>query len=158
MTVEIRPATLTDYEPICKLMAQIDALHRNTHPDRFREAQPVREKAFLQSWLDDTDKHIWVAEGNSGIAGVMMFTVRQAPDVPFLVSRTFIQLETLVVDERQQRREIGRALMEAVHQWGREHLISDIELVVWAFNEAAIAFYRHLGYEILYCRMHQKLD
>jgi GNAT superfamily N-acetyltransferase len=158
MTVEIRPATLTDYEPICKLMAQIDALHRHTHPDRFREAQPVMEKAFLQSWLDDTDKHIWVAEGNSGIGGMMMFTVRQAPDVPIFVSRTFIQLETLVVDERQQRRGIGRAFMEAVHQWGREHLISDIELVVWAFNEAAIAFYRYLGYEMLYCRMHQKLD
>jgi ribosomal protein S18 acetylase RimI-like enzyme len=158
MTVEIRSATLMDYDRICELMAQVDALHRNTHPDWFCEAQPVREKAFLQSWLDDTDKHIWVAEGNSGIAGVTMFAVRQTPDVPFMVSRTFIQIDTLVVDERQQRRGIGRTLMEAVHQWGREHLISDIELVVWAFNEAAIAFYRRLGYEMLYYRMHQKLD
>jgi GNAT superfamily N-acetyltransferase len=158
MMVDIRPAILTDYEPICKLMAQVDALHRNAHPDRFRETQPAIGKAVLQSWIDDTDKHIWVAEGNAGIVGLMMFTVRQAPDVPIFVSRTFIQVETLVVDERQQRRGIGRALMEAVHQWGREHLISDIELVVWEFNEAAMAFYRHLGYEILHCRMHQKLD
>lgn len=158
MTVDIRPATLMDYEPICTLMAQVDALHRRTHPDRFREAQPVREKVFLQSWLDDKDKHIWVAEGNPGIAGVIMFAVRQTPDEPFLVSRTFIQVDTLVVDERHQRKGIGQALMEAVHQWGREHLISDIELVVWTFNEAAIAFYRHLGYEMLYCRIHHKLE
>jgi GNAT superfamily N-acetyltransferase len=158
MTIEIRSATLMDYGPICNLMTQIDTSHRNTHPDRFCEAKPVREKAFLQSWLDDADKQIWVAEGSSGLAGIVMFYVRHTPDMPIIVPRRFIQVDTLVVDEHQRRKGIGAALMEAVHQWGREHHIHDIELGVWAFNEAAIAFYRHLGYEMLYHKMGQTLD
>ncbi len=158
MTVEIRPATLMDYESICNLIAQIDALHRSPHPDRFREAKPAREKAFLQAWLDDPDKHIWVAENGSGITGVVMFYVRHSPDHPIIVPRRFIQVDVLVVDEHQQRQGIGAALMEAVHQWGRAHHMHDIELAVWAFNEAAIAFYRRLGYEPLYHKMGQNLD
>jgi diamine N-acetyltransferase len=158
MAVEIRLATLADYEPICRLIAQVDAQHRLRHPDRFRAAQPVREKAFLQSWLDDTDKQIWVAEGNAGIGGTVWFAVCNTPDMPILVPRTFILIDTLVVDEHQRREGIGQALMEAVHQWGRNHNINEIELGVWAFNDIAIDFYRRLGYETVYHKMHRKLD
>ena len=158
MTVEIRHATLADYHPICSLIAQVDAQHRSAYPDRFRAARPVREKAVLQSWLDDTDTHIWVAEANAGIAGTVWFAVRSTPDVPIMVPRTFIHIDTLVVDEQQRRRGIGQALMKAVHQWGRKHSINEIELGVWAFNETAIDFYRHLGYEILYHKMNRNLD
>jgi ribosomal protein S18 acetylase RimI-like enzyme len=158
MTVEIRSATMRDYDAICALLAQVDALHRSAQPDQFAEAVPAREKAYLQSWLDTPDKQLWVAERDNAVVGLVMFYLRQTPDVPILVPRRFIQLDTLVVDAKQQRQGIGETLMQATHQWGRERGIRDIELGVWAFNEAAMAFYRRLGYEALYHKMALKLD
>lgn len=158
MSVEIRSASLTDYEALCKLMSQVDTLHRVAHPDRFRAAQPAREITFIQSWLDDADKHIWVAENNSNVVGVAMFAVRHSRAMPIITPRTTIELDTLVVDEHHQRAGVGQALMEAIHQWGQKHQIDDIKLSVYAFNEAALAFYRHLGYEVLVHRMVRKLD
>lgn len=158
MDFTIRPAVTAEFAPLCALLDQIDALHRTAHPDRFRAVNPARDDDFLQSWLDDPERHLWVAESASGLVGAVMFMVHHTPDVPIITPRTYLHVDTLVVDEHHQRQGIGHVLMDAVHRWGREHNITDIELGVYAFNAAAIAFYEHLGYQTIHCRMGRRLD
>lgn len=43
---------------------------------------------------------------------------------------------------------VGRALMEAMESWAREHGVTKLMLHVFVDNERAIALYRAMGYEI----------
>lgn len=158
MTVEIRPATMADYEAVCGLLNQLDGQHRAAHPEQFRAAEPVREKAFFEAWLEDADKQVWVVEDQAAIAGTVWFMVRKTPDMPILVPRTFLQIDALVVDDGQRGKGIGQALMAAVDAWARGRGIRELELGVWAFNESAIRFYQRLGYAIVYHKMQRRLD
>jgi len=47
--------------------------------------------------------------------------------------------------------------MEEAHQWVLGKGATQIELIVWEFNEGAIAFYEKLGYETAYRKMWKSL-
>jgi ribosomal protein S18 acetylase RimI-like enzyme len=54
---------------------------------------------------------------------------------------------TIAVHEGEQRRGVGRALMDALLRWAREEpRVEKIELQVRSSNEAAIALYQSLGF------------
>ncbi len=48
--------------------------------------------------------------------------------------------------------------METVHNWAVSKGATAIELMVFEFNQNAIAFYRDLGYDTLSRRMVKPLD
>jgi ribosomal protein S18 acetylase RimI-like enzyme len=73
----------------------------------------------------------------------------QAPDDPLLAPRRFAMVDMLAVRGDRRRRGIGRALMEATHRWAEGCGLEEVALNVWEFNQRAIAFYEHLGYETL---------
>jgi ribosomal protein S18 acetylase RimI-like enzyme len=54
----------------------------------------------------------------------------------------------LAVTEGARRRGVGRALMEAGEAWARERGLDLVSLDVWSTNDAALAFYRRLGYSV----------
>jgi [ribosomal protein S18]-alanine N-acetyltransferase len=58
------------------------------------------------------------------------------------------ELESIVVDKNARRRGVGKALCEAVAAWSRQQGASGLELEVRAGNEAAIALYTSLGFDI----------
>jgi ribosomal-protein-alanine N-acetyltransferase len=62
------------------------------------------------------------------------------------------ELETIVVDKDARRRGVGKALCEAVAAWSRQLGAPGLELEVRTGNEAAIALYTSLGFEITGCR------
>lgn len=154
----IRPAQIADYADYCDLMAQIDKLHRDQHPEYFREAIPVRERFYYESVLADENQTIWVAEIDGKLAGIIEWEVIHARDIPILQSRTAIRIDTLVVHQDYKRQGIGRALMSALDEWAKAQNILNLELGVWTFNESAIKFYESLGYSFYRTNMHRKLD
>ena len=144
----IRPATMDDYDEICRLMAQIDRFHRDAHPQYFQEAIPARDRDFLQSYVVDDERDLFVAAQDGRLNGAVTVEVRAAPDFPIFRPRSYVVIDTLVVDEDARSRGIGQVLMQTAHEWGKARGISEFELSVFAFNEGAIRFYRKLGYEI----------
>jgi ribosomal protein S18 acetylase RimI-like enzyme len=52
----------------------------------------------------------------------------------------------LAVIAGARRRGVGRALMQAGEAWARERGFGLLSLDVWSTNDAALAFYRRLGY------------
>lgn len=144
----IRPGTMDDYDEICRLMAQIDKLHRDEFPQFFREAVPSRERDFLESFVVDEERDIFVAEQDGKLSGAIMVEVRFVRNMPILRPRTYVMIDTLIVDEEARSTGIGQALMRAAHEWGNARGISEFQLKVYAFNERAIQFYQKLGYGI----------
>ena len=78
--------------------------------------------------------------------GLIQIRLRDASDIPIMVSRTYATVGTLVVKSGFRRLGVGRALMERGHQWARAKGASQVELGVWEFNKGAKAFYERLGY------------
>jgi GNAT superfamily N-acetyltransferase len=52
----------------------------------------------------------------------------------------------LAVTGSARRAGVGTALMKAAESWARDLGMGTLSLDVWATNENAMAFYRHLGY------------
>ena len=54
----------------------------------------------------------------------------------------------LAVDEGHRHRGVGRNLMQACEQWTLERDVPKLQLMVRAGNDAVLAFYEKLGYEV----------
>jgi ribosomal protein S18 acetylase RimI-like enzyme len=158
MEMTIRRVTAQDYEALCKIIEEVDALHREALPYIFRESGgPVRDRIYVLGLLADEDHGLFVAEIEGQVAGYVHVTVREAPPIPILVPRRIAVVDNIVVKEAYRRSGLGRALMGRAEQWAQAKGAADVELNVYEFNESAIAFYESLGYETFSRRMGRRL-
>ena len=154
----IRRATLDDYDALCEVFDEGDVFHRQALPGFFRKTEgPARAVEFIANMLSDPNAAIFVAETEEEIVGVVNAAIRETPDVPILVPRRYVWVDSLMVKGSCRRMGVGRALMDRVHQWAVEQGATEVELHVWDFNRGAIAFYEDLGYATASRRMHKRL-
>ena len=155
---QIREAQVQDLEGVYAVFSLADSLHRQAHPEIFREAlDPNNIKDFLHASIQAEDSGVFVAEESGEIIGAIIAWVRQARDIPVLVQRTYVSIDNLVVAEGSRQRGVGKSLMEQIHLWAQGCGVKDIELTVWDFNQGAVAFYDKLGYVMLRHRMRKVL-
>jgi GNAT superfamily N-acetyltransferase len=64
-----------------------------------------------------------------------------------LEAEPFVQVAGIVVDEREQSRGVGRALMAAAERWAAERGYDEVRLWSNVVRERAHRFYEGLGYE-----------
>ncbi len=70
MDVRIRQAIPQDYEALLPLFEDVDALHRQHHPERFQKpAGPARERDFFLTALADEQVGFFVAEVSGELVG-----------------------------------------------------------------------------------------
>ena len=84
---------------------------------------------------------------------MVQFHTISTPELPTAYPRTFVFVDSLVVESHGRQQGIGRMLMEHVQHWAQVHAITIIELNVFEFNQAAIHLYDQLGYTTLSRRM-----
>jgi ribosomal protein S18 acetylase RimI-like enzyme len=143
----IREAGEVDYEALERLFEIVDALHRDGLPHVFRAAQgPARSRAYLEELTAGEESAILIAEGDDGLVGFINVQMRESPDARIMVARRYAVVDALAVEEAARRRGVGRRLMCAAEDWARQRGAGTLELTVWEFNAAAIAFYEAMGY------------
>jgi ribosomal protein S18 acetylase RimI-like enzyme len=145
----IREATEADYEQLCELFTELDAVHNRALPHIFRPADgPARSRELLSGFITDEQVALFVAENKADgqLLGLVQVAVNATPDIPILVPRRLGRMNDLVVKQKWQRVGIGQALVEQAQQWVLAQDATEIQLGVWEFNQEAIAFYEKLGY------------
>jgi ribosomal protein S18 acetylase RimI-like enzyme len=158
MDITIREATERDYEALCEIIDQVDRIHQEALPARFKGSDgPPREREYIVNAVRSSDVGLFVAQKENQLAGLVHVVIRNVPDIPILVPRRYAVVENLAVRERHRRTGIGLALMESAEEWARAKGATSIELNVYAFNKVAHRFYRELGYEILSHRLTRAL-
>lgn len=151
--VAIRQARKEDESAIEALIDALDEFHVVNLPWLLREkAQSVPSE--LPTYFDEPDRVAFVAE-TDGIAGVALVYVRELPRNPRLRPGRVAELDALVVRPDQRRRGIGRALVEATLVWAKAAGVLRTELGVYAFNEAALRFWRSVGFAPLSHRLYK---
>jgi len=154
MDVRIREAAVSDYDGLCALFEEVDALHVANLPHIFRRPDGrIREREYVLGLIVDEDVGLFVAEVEAQPAGLVCAILRESPDIPILVPRRYAVIDNLVVSKAFRRRGIGRALMGRAQQWALAQGADSVELTVWGFNQRAVEFYRHLGFETVSHRM-----
>ena len=110
-------------------LSQIAALERACF------AEPWSEQS-LSLLLGQTAVGFAVSENGKAVAYGGMMTVLDEG-----------QITNVAVDPESRRRGYGRAVMNALLGYAKEHGILTVTLEVRASNEAALALYRGLGFE-----------
>lgn len=157
--VSVRKATAEDYNALCELFDEVDALHRDNLPHIFRKPEgPVREQGYYLGLLADEGTGLFVAEAGKKLIGFVHAVVRDVPAIPLYVPRRCVYVDNLGVKSGFQGHEIGRLLMDTVHEWAITKGATVSELTVYEFNQNAIAFYERLGYETVRREMSKPLN
>jgi diamine N-acetyltransferase len=147
MELSIRSATIADYDGVALIFDEVDSLHRQALPHVFRAvAGCALEWDYFEAALDAPEADWLLAERAGEIIGFANVRIQHAPDRPALVSRRFVEVDSLGVRADHQHAGIGRALMARVTDWAAAHGIDELQLNVWEFNRNAIGFYEALGY------------
>ena len=158
MKINFRKATVEDYNNLFELFDEIDTLHRDNLPHIFQQASgPVREQDYYSGLIDDKNVGLFVAEIGGKLVGFSHAIVKDTPAIPILVPRRYAIVDSIVVQAGFQNRGIGRKLMGKMQVWAIAKGATSIELNVYEFNEAAISFYKNLGYQTISRRMNKEL-
>jgi len=159
MDVNARKATAGDYDAVCELFDQADALHRENLPHMFwQPGGPAREKDYVLGLIADENVALLVVEAREHLVGYVHAVMKVAPGMPIFVPRRYAVVDSIVVKAGFQKRGIGRLLMERVQDWAIDKGASSIELNVYEFNETAISFYEGLGYRNLSRKMSKEVE
>lgn len=152
--MQIRAADAPDVASIEALFEELDALHCQRLPYRFRASVgPVRSPEYLIQLVRGPDTAILLAEDAGNMLGFIHLALRTTPELPLFVPRRFALVENLIVAERARRRGVGRALMAEAEAWAHGRGVDSVELTVYEINDEAVAFYRALGYCVLSRRL-----
>jgi ribosomal protein S18 acetylase RimI-like enzyme len=147
MQTHVRQATIEDFDALCVILSEVDALHSRALPHIFRDSSdPARSRDYLASIIDDKDSTLWVAERARQLVGVLLVSIGEARDLPILVPRRFAVVSDIAVLQAHRRSGIGRALMQAAQEWAILQGADAIQLHVWEFNQGARRFYEELGF------------
>lgn len=159
MPLTVRRAAPSDYDGLVELFRQVDQLHYEVLSQVLRGAAlPDRSVGFIAGILDDANATILTAEEGGAVVGLAYVVEVSAGSGPGAVPDRYAYVRDLVVHERHRGGGIGRALMQAVHRWARERGLDQVRLMVWEFNQPALAFYQALGYDTLNRNMVKRLE
>jgi ribosomal protein S18 acetylase RimI-like enzyme len=154
-----RQALPADYKALLPLFNQMDALHRENHPEMFKKPErKPREKQYYLDLLSKDEVGFFLAQNNDRVIGFVHVEMRDTPSIEVLVQRRYAVIDGIVVDNQHQGAGVGRELMEAAQNWALLQGAESVELNVYKFNKEAIAFYKTLGYETIFIRMRMPIS
>lgn len=147
MKPTLRTARPEDYDALCDLFNEADALHHDNLPHIFQKPRgALREKDHYLNLLADKRASLWIADHAGKIAGFLHVVMKDSPALPIFIHRRYAVVDEIVVRSSFQHQGIGRLLMDQAQAWAVERGAGAMVLNVYEFNQPAIAFYEKLGY------------
>lgn len=154
----IREANLNDIYKMNLLFSEVDSLHAENLPKHFRKtAQPARSNDYLISIIDNVDSHIFVAEENNTLIGLITVFLKETPKIPILQQRKYCDIDCIVVNSSVRRQKIGLQLMNIAENWAKNRGADEMTLNVYNFNSEAVSFYNHIGYSTISRKMRKEI-
>ncbi|HVH42420.1 MAG TPA: GNAT family N-acetyltransferase [Labilithrix sp.] len=156
--MKIELARTDDYEAICVVLAEVDAIHVEYLPDVFApKPGPVRPRNILVARISEPGSAVLVAREGAEIVGVLEILMKTPVNRDGFVHRPVARIDNVVVRATHRGRGIGTQLVSHAEAWALEHGAVVTELHVWSFNDSARRLYERLGYATRSVRMERVL-
>jgi ribosomal protein S18 acetylase RimI-like enzyme len=152
--MNLRRASAADIPALVSLNREVQAMHANAFPERFKPDVPdeMVARAFLASI--QAPSSLWlIAEEEEQISGFLSAEFREREESWCAASHLLCYLAGIVVAPGFRRRGIARALLENLKREAQARGVDRIELDVWACNEGARQAFTNLGFQRLMERM-----
>ncbi len=136
-------------ERILPLIAQVQALHADRHPETYRaEIDPEEVLAHLREILAREAFTGLIARAQDGsVAGYAIFEVETVAQSALKRAQTRGVLHQISVDDAWRRSGVGSALIEAMKERLRAAGVAWMQTYYAAFNEPSAALMRRAGFE-----------
>ena len=133
-----------DYPFIDSCMQDLHTLHVNVCPDLYAPLEhPYSEQDFLN--IVEDKKHLTVAaiDETNTIMGFGIATLKEKSGMITGLKTAYI--DDIFVRPEYRRKGLAKKIFEALECKAKEQGAKRIDLMVWAFNEPALALYESLG-------------
>ena len=146
--VRVREATEADTSVVAALNTDVQRLHFEREPGRFRPPDAASVEPVIRGWLERLDDvKVFIAEDADGTAtGYAVAIVERRAENPFTRETKFVELDQIAVLPAHRRRGVGRLLTLRVLQFAADLGIDRVELTTWEFNRDAKTFFASLGF------------
>lgn len=134
MILDIRNARHGDMETLVELLGELFSLEADFSPDE------GKQRRGLKMLLDGCGKHRCVKVADIDGAVIGMCTAQLM--ISTAEGAFSALVEDLVVHPAYRRQGAGRALLDAVELWARDHGASRLQLLADRDNDPGLAFYK----------------
>ena len=152
----IRKAISSDVDKIYSLLEGVLRLHANGRPDIFNQSGSKYNHSQILEIIACENTPVFVAD-DGGVIGYVFCEILDQQSGALKSIKT-LYIDDLCVDEKAQKKGVGRALYEKALAFAKEKGCYNLTLNVWAFNENAIKFYEKLGLTTLKTTLEQIVD
>lgn len=141
----IQKAIKDDFLGIHNIFQEVHDHHLNGTINTFKDVDPFTEEEFKEA-LKDKNTFLLVAKEKSNIIGFILATIveKEGRHTKFKKS---LHINTIGTKKDSQNKGIGTSLINEIKKIAKENKCDNINLSVWSFNENAIKFYKHHGFQ-----------
>jgi ribosomal protein S18 acetylase RimI-like enzyme len=146
MAVEIRATSLEDAGAISALNMDVQQLHADAYPWRFKPPGPRTFTAMdVKELLSRPHYFDLLAVDEGTPIGYLVVEIVRRPETARQFAHELIYIHEISVRAGARRKGIGRALLDAAKTHGHSLGISLLALDIWSFNEGALRFFQKNG-------------
>lgn len=143
----VRFAEEKDLGRINELRKQVNDIHVEGRPDRFKTGFGAEIREYAKVMISREKSDIIVAERDGLICGMACVDYVNKKETPYGYARNFYHVQEIAVDEKYRRQGVAKELFEFMIADAKKRNLNKIELDVWEFNESAIEFYQAVGFK-----------
>ena len=133
-----------DYPAIDLFMQELHTLHVEARPDIYAPlAHPYSKEEFSEIVEDGNHIAIAVKDEENHIVGFGIATLRNKSGMVAGLKTAYV--EDIFVCKEYRRQGITKKIFEQLEKQSKEQGAERIDLMVWAFNEAALELYQSMG-------------
>lgn len=159
MTIRVQRANLEDAAVISMLNVDVQQIHADAHPSRFKQPSPnTFQPQDAQAQLSKPDHYGWIAFIDDEAVGYLLARIICSEETHHVYADRVLHLRQMSIRAHARRKGVGRALMLAAEDAARESGISTLTLDTWAFNERATSFVEANGFAPCYTRFWKHID
>ncbi len=142
----IREAQPGDVAAFSALNDAVQALHVASRPEMFRPTRPDELTVHFQHLLANPAAKIWVSDQSGAINGYLVGIVRTQAPGPYVLGRTWFELDQIGIAPQSRRSGVGRSLIAHGIAFAHAQGIESVELSSWSFNQDAQRAFQALGF------------
>jgi len=146
MPIEIRAATLEDAGALAALNADVQQIHADAHPWRFKPPGPYTfTEKDAKDLLSGPNHFAFLAFDEGAPIGYLVGEIIRRPETARQFAHELIYIHEISVRADARRKGVGRLLLDAAKTHGRSLGIPMVALDTWSFNEGALRFFQKNG-------------
>ena len=145
--IETLEATADDLGALAALNAEVQNLHVNAMPWRFKPPDLEAIRACFGEWMADENICFVLAKVGGDVAGYTVLKIRHRPEHPFCYEQQSLEVDHVGVAESFRGHGVGKALIDDAKTRAGDLGIDRLELTVWGFNQNAQDFFSAQGFQ-----------